>query len=366
MKTPGTLRVLLALSTGFVFGAPRAHAATAWATADGPGPNKFTNHSMARDAAAGPNGTFATGAWMGTMRSSTFSGFGLALPPGDPGRVEVVLDLYLSGAPVGGDRVSLMMTTSAGDIGPVLVPTTALQAHVGAPAAGEVRVRFDLLHTFTRAELEGPLSVKVALRNQGPGGSVFLNLDAVGLDVAAVPVPGVFDLRLADQPELLAGQAPQLLDVLAPVTLTAVDCLNPFSSLMVTDQFNQPVDVSVGLMPDGETIRVGFDDGLLVAPVDPLLSSLLAPSGPVTADGASTAQIRVDVRDASGWGLGGRLDFQLDSTSLSPAEVVGGLVDRGDGTYFLNLVALSPGDATVQVTVEGVTLPPVTVSFTAP
>ena len=365
MKTSGTLRVLLALSTGLALGGQRPQAATAWATADGPGPNKFVNHPMARDAASGPNGSFATGTWEGPMRSSTFSGFGLTLPTGEPGRVEVVLGLYLSD-PVSSDRVSVMMTTSAGDIGPVLLSTTELNTHVGPGAAGQVRARFDLLHAFTRAELEGPLSVKVALRRQGGGESPFLHLDAVGLHVSAVPVPGIFDLRLADDPAVLAGQMPRLFDVTSPVTLAAADCLNPFSSMMVTDQFGQPVDLMVGLMPDGETVRVGFDDGQLVAPVDPLTSGLSAPAGPFAADGVQSARVRIDVRDAAGWGLGGRLDFQLDASTLAPAEMVGDLVDLGDGTYFLDLVALAPGDATIQVTVEGVTLAPATVSFSAP
>jgi hypothetical protein len=357
LKRLRKLTWLLALAAMLSLAVPEAAAAetvVGWATADGPGPISFHDHHLGRDSAAGPNGQSAVGKWQPGNRKGSYAGFGLVLPPGGPVQVEVLLAYHLT-APVTEDYLEVTLHTGAGDAGPLVVPPEQLSEHVGTGGAGTLVLDFTGLYLFTRDELEGDgPSVDLFCRRHGPAEGADLHLDAVALQVTVAAV-GPFDLLAGDQAATLRDLPPLLFDVSSPVMLAATDCPEPVCYLSIEDADGADVQIAVVLMPDGESIRVGFPDWRLDGPVDPVLSDVVAPAS-APADGTSLAVVEIDVRDSDDWPLGGGVEMGVDSLLLGPAEIVMGPVHQGNGTYHLHLLSASPGAATVSVEAEGVTL----------
>jgi hypothetical protein len=352
-KQLGGLAVLVAALVLAPVPSPAAETLTVWANADGPGSVAFRDHHLGRDAASGPNGLNATGRWGGGERRGSYAGFGLTLPPGEPVEVELLLAYHLT-APLTDNRLEVTLETAASSAGPVVLPAEELNAHVGAASAGILAVDFGALQAFTRAELEGALSVDLYCRRNGPGDGADFRLDAVGLRVTVAAV-GPFDLQAGDAAATTRQLPPLLLDVSSPATLPAADCPDPICYLNVQDAGGADVEISVVLMPDGETVRVGFEDRRPDAPVDSVLSGVAAPDA-IPADGATLAMVEIDVRDHDGWLLGGGVEMDVDPAWLGPAAVVGGFLHVGDGTYRLQLRSHLPGTATVVIEAEGVVL----------
>ncbi len=355
----------LALSLLLAVAAPAAAAAqstTFWATAPGTGPVSFVNHASAHDHTGGPNATFARGEWTGAARKGSFSGFNASLPAVGISKVEVVLHLYRT-APVTNTRLSLTLMVNGQRVGPVAISQPALNRYIGPASAGMVTANFSLLRDFTAADLAGLISVDIMCKRKGPDDGAQVFVDAVGLrlthpgfDPRNASLVPTFGLRLAGQAVSIAAAPLLLTDVTSPVTVPAGACPDPLCYLQVLDGSGASHPLTVALMPDGATVRVGFDDGLWAAPVDPVLSTVVAPAGTVPSDGVSQALVRITVLDAGGWPLGGKLALRLDPSLLGGAEIDGDVTDLGNGTYQVSLVSLVPTTAVVSVTVEGVTL----------
>jgi hypothetical protein len=346
----GALVALLVLAPAPV---TAAETVTVWATADGAGSTTFQDHHLGRDSAAGPNGLYATGRWTGGERRGSYGGFGLLLPPGEPVEVEVLLAYHLT-APLTTNRLEITLETPSSSAGPVVLGAEELSVHVGAANTGILAVDLAALQTFTRAELEGGPFVDLYCRRNGPDDGADLRVDAVGLRVTVAAV-GPFDLQAGDDAAVTRELPPLFLDVSSPATLASADCPEPICYLNVQDAGGAGVEISVVLMPDGETIRVGFEDRRPDAPVDPALSGVAAPEA-IPADGATLAVVEIEVRDQDGWPLGGGVEMDVDPAWLGPAAVVGEFFHVGDGTYRLQLQSHLPGEATVVIEAEGVVL----------
>ena len=126
---------------------------------------------------------------------------------------------------------------------------------------------------------------------------------------------------------------------------------------LVRDASSQVLPISVHKNPTTQSIRLGFDDGNPSnAPVDPALSSVMLSAASAAADGASAITVTVTPRDGLGMPLGAGLALSVSTIDLFPATLSGPIVDLGNGTYSFQVVSSEPGLATVQVTVEGLTL----------
>jgi hypothetical protein len=340
--------VLLPASAGAVTDA------SLWATTDGSSPSHFEDHSMGHDDAQGPNGTFAVGRWSGNTRHGAYSGFTLPAAGLQPAEVRVVLFGYVT-APVQNNKVNVYLNTPGGNFGPLTLGPARLNQQVGAGAAGAWVVDFSSAYSFPAGALDGAVDADLRLVRQGPDDGAELHLDAVSLEVRLEDPQETFALWLGSDASTLDAQAPHLLDVDAPVDLAELGCPADLCFLRVRDSAGDGRSLSVLLLPDGDTLRVGFEDGREEAPVDADLSLVgAAATGP--ADGTTLVRVRVTPCDGSGLPLGEGVFLRLDPDFLGPAEAVNGFTHQGDGTYTMDLVAADSGDAVLVVEADGVAL----------
>jgi hypothetical protein len=283
----------------------------------------------------------------------TYSGFDFSSASGSLFDVEVLLAGHLT-APLRSDQIQISLTRNGGTPIRTMVAQDDLNDHVGAGQAGVVATNFWSVQPLTQADLSTTFTVYVYCKGKGNDGSL-LYLDAVGLRVTERDPNGVFDLRIVADPSQAAQSAVMLTDVSSPVTVSASSCPQPLCVMQILDAAGDTLPLGVALMPDGGTVRVGFDDGRWDAPVDAFASQVQGP-GHGVANGVSTVRIDITICDASGWFLGAGLDVRIDAFDLGLATISDELVDRGDGRYFVELTSSTPGVATVTVTAEGVVL----------
>ena len=126
---------------------------------------------------------------------------------------------------------------------------------------------------------------------------------------------------------------------------------------LVRDGSGTPVRLHADADRASGTLLLSFEDGdPASAPVDAVLSEVNLSPASVPADGATPLTVRVIPRDARGLPLGTGLAVSLDPASLWPGRTEGPVLDLGNGTYEVELVANIPGRVSVTVAVEGVPL----------
>jgi hypothetical protein len=126
---------------------------------------------------------------------------------------------------------------------------------------------------------------------------------------------------------------------------------------MVRDDQGRVLDISINKNGTLNTVRIGFDDtNDLSASVDPSSSPVVASPETVPADGITAATVIVTPRDANGDPLGAGLDVTVDGIALFPGTVKGTVIDRGDGSYEIQVVSSTKGSGEVWVSVEGIAL----------
>jgi hypothetical protein len=350
-----TAAAVLALSLSLTTGAARGAAEmTAWATADGTSPAHLVSHEAAADAAGGPNGTYAVGSWSGPARHGSWGGFGLTLPAWTPTRVELLLAGYVT-APVTKSFVSLTLQADGVGYGPVVLTAAGLNTRTGAAAAGVWAVDLTALFSLPTGALAGDVELDLRLLRHGPDEGAELWLDAVGVRARVENPAETFDLWMSGDAATLEAAPPARLDVSAPVDVAVGECPYRICYVQVRDSSGESRKLSVLLLPDGETVRVGFDDGRADAPVDGSLSVAVAPAEGL-ADGVSRVRLEVTPRDAAGLPLGEGVNLRLDPDLLGPAGPVGSWRHLGNGTWALDLAAMAPGFAVSAVTADDVAL----------
>jgi len=216
-------------------------------------------------------------------------------------------------------------------------------------------VDFSSAYAFPAGALAGVVDADLRMVRQGPDDPAEFYLDAVGLEVRMEDPQETFALWLGSDASTLDAQAPHLLDVNAPLDLDELACPSDLCFLRVRDAAGDGRTLSVLLLPDGGTLRVGFEDGREDAPVDADLS-LVKAAATAPADGTSLVRVQVTPCDGSGLPLGEGVFMRLDPDLLGPAEVVNGFTHQGNGTYAMDLVAAASGDAVLVVEADGVAL----------
>jgi hypothetical protein len=337
----------------------------AWGTTDGSSPSHFQDHGLGHDDVLGPNGSTALGSWTGNARHGAYSGFALPTSSMKPTLVRVVLHGYVT-APVSNNKVDVYLNTPGGNFGPLTLGAAHLNQRVGAAAAGEWVVDFSSAFSFPVGALAGAVDADFRLVRQGPDDGAELHVDAVALQVRLEDPNETFDLWLGTDASTLDATAAHQLDVDAPLDLDELQCPGDMCYLRVRDSAGDGRALSVLLLPDGSTMRVGFEDGREDAPVDADLSVVEA-AAVAPADGNTLVTVTVTPCDGSGLLLGEGVFMRLDPDFLGPAEVVGAFTHQGGGVYAVDLVAAGTGDAVLVVEADGVQLTsePV-IQFTAP
>jgi len=319
-----------------------------------------------------PMGPNAVGTWQGASTQGSYSGFNIPDQAWIPTMVRVTLVGYVTGRLPADHRVGVTLMTPGGNPGPpnyghpLELGAASLNEHVGAAAAGTWVVDFSLYYALPAGSMQGQVDVNIKLLRQAPSAGYELHLDAIGVEVRMEDPNEVFDLWLGNDAAALDGSAPYLPGIARTVDLGAADCPWDICFVRVRDGAGAGRILSVLLLPDGDTFRIGFKDGREDAPVDAALSLVVAPAT-APADGVSLVRVTVTPYDAGGLPLGEGVSLRLDPASLGPAEVVGGFTHQGDGSFVILLRAARPGDAMLVVQADGVTLnqSPV-VSFVAP
>ncbi|TDI32258.1 MAG: hypothetical protein E2P03_06805 [Acidobacteria bacterium] len=344
---------------------PAAVEAAVWATADGFSPGHFQDHEMGHDDVMGPNESYAVGRWSGPTRHGSYSGFTLPAQTWVPTVVQVMLAGYVTG-PLQNEYLRVTLDTAQGTYGPLTLRAARANEHVGSANAGYWVIDFSSFYVFPAGALQGTVDVDIKLMSQGPDSGYELHLDAIGLNVRLEDPNELFDLWLGDDASALDGSASYLQGVAAPLDLGDTDCPGTICFLRVRDGAGVARTLSVLLLADGATFRVGFVDGREDGPVDADLSRVQAPAT-APADGVSLVRVKVTPRDGSGFPLGEGVSLRLDPASLGRAEAVGGFTHQGDGSYVIELKSASIGDARLVVQADGVTLSQAPViSFLAP
>ena len=305
--SPSLARVMTAIAAAtFALLVPgTAQAATeaaVWATAEGFSPGHFQDHEKGHDDVMGPNESYAVGRWTGPTRHGSYSGFNLPAQAWVPTVVQVVLAGYVTGS-LQNEYLRVTLDTPSGSYGPLTLRAARANEHVGAAAAGSWVIDFSSFYAFPAGALQGVVDVDIKLMNQGPDSGHELHLDAVGLNVRLEDPNELFDLWLGDDASALDGAASYLQGIAAPLDLGDTDCPGDICFLRVRDGAGVARTLSVLLLPDGATFRVGFVDGREDAPVDADLSLVNAPAT-APADGVSLVRLEVTPCDGTGIPLG--------------------------------------------------------------
>jgi len=189
---------------------------------------------------------------------------------------------------------------------------------------------------------------------------------AAALAVAVLFLSGSATVVAAPPFDICRSTDPSQVGVVAPLAVVPTgpyddnfDLLDDGATYfyMVRDDQGRVVDISINKNKPMNTIRIGFDDtNNLSGAVDPSLSPVVAAPDTVPADGITVATVIVTPRDANGVPLGAGLDITVDGIALWPGAVQGTVIDRGDGSYEIQIASSTTGSGEVWVSVEGISL----------
>jgi len=180
----------------------------------------------------------------------------------------------------------------------------------------------------------------------------------VATPFASVPAAGPFQVRRATTAQAVSTAPPLATIATSPHDGDTASMTSATSYYYaVYDASGSALTISVQINPVAHAIRIGFDDANATsAPVDANVSSVAVAPASIRADGLQMASITVVPKDANGVLLGRGLAIAIDASLLWPAHLSGPVTDLGDGSYRALAVALAPGNGSVRVVVESVTL----------
>jgi len=181
---------------------------------------------------------------------------------------------------------------------------------------------------------------------------------AFGLLLSAAAPAASFSVQRGSSAADVRSSSPRAIVVSSPFDDDADSLIDgQLHFYTVVDDLGAAVPLSIHKNRAENSVRIAFDDGQSFgSAADATLSSASAMPASAVADGVSTVTLRVVPRDVTGTPLGTGLSIELDTAALWPANVIGSVVDHGDGSYSVRIASSIPTTGNAVIGVEGVWL----------